>query len=177
MPFFNFSLKITMDQFTRTFLLMTILFCRNIIISHCQRGDDLVNFYESHDREKRQIPPGMGGESCLQIYSVPRKSVVCEPSQEVENKLTNFKEKLEKNTLAFEELKSKVEYLDPEKPKELPQEVKDKLETIDEVKMNQVAHFEHLKRLEGDINQHTGMHKINVIIQFQRILVSVTQYV
>ena len=129
----------------------------NAQLFYCHKTDDLVNFYESHNRAKRQIPPGMGGESCLQIYSVPRQSVKCEPTSEVRDVLTELREKIEENKAANEGLIIRVDELDPDKEKELPQEVKDRLDTIDEVKQNQAGHAEYLKRLESDIKHIVGM--------------------
>ena len=145
-----------MAYFARKYLALSILLFWNTKFLHCQQGEDLINFYESHERAKRQVPPGMGGESCLQIYSVPRKSVACEPTEEVKNALTDLREKIDENKAAHEQLTVRVEELDPDKPRELPQEVKDRLDTIDEVKQTQAGHAEYLKRLDSDIGHITG---------------------
>ena len=135
---------------------LAIFLCWNTKLFYCHKTDDLVNFYESHDRAKRQIPPGMGGESCLQIYSVPRQSVKCEPTSEVRDALTELREKIDENKAAHDGLSTRVDELDPDKEKELPQEVKDRLDTIDEVKQTQAGHAEYLKRLESDIKHIIG---------------------
>ena len=160
-----------MASFIIKFSLITIIVCWNVNIFHCQQqADDLVNFYESHEREKRQVPPGMGGESCLQIYSVPRKSVSCEPTEEVKNALTDLREKIGENKAAHEQLTARVDDLDPDKPRELPQEVKDRLDTIDEVKQNQAGHAEYLKRLESDIGHISGTNYSHITSQLTMII-------
>ena len=144
----------------KTFLVLIPLVSWSLLVCHCQK-EDLVGFYESQqERVKRQVPPGMGGESCLQIFSVPKRSVACEPTSEVRNELTDLRENVNANKAAFDELNVKIEELDPDKPRELPEEVKERLNTIDEVKTNQAGHAEYLKRLESDIGRVLGTYSL-----------------
>ena len=63
---------------------------------------------------------------------------------------------MNENKAAHDGLSTRVDELDPDKEKELPQEVKDRLDTIDEVKQTQAGHAEYLKRLESDIKHIIG---------------------
>ncbi len=132
------------------FVLWTLFLCSNT-----HPLDDLLDHYNSHDRVKRQLPTG-GSESCLQIYSVPRKAVVCEPSEEVRDALKELRNKAAEATGAIDALGGRIDDIDPDKPKELPAEVKERLDTIDGVKQTQAGHAEFLKRLESEIAHVIG---------------------
>lgn len=138
---------------------------------------------ESHkNRYKRQIP-GLGGESCLQIYSVPKRSVVCDPSPEVKNELASLTESLDEQKASISQLQTTVDNINPDKPKELPEEIKERLNTIDGIKLTQAGHTEYLKRLETELGhllermqriESSDRHELARLIELQTRLIQVT---
>ena len=81
----------------------------------------------------------VGEESCLQIFSVPRKSVVCEPSAEVKASLQEVKDSTVKLGEDIGVLSGRLDEIDPNVEKELPEEVKQRLAEIEELKLSHAA--------------------------------------
>ncbi len=53
----------------------------------------------------------------MQIYTVPRQLVKCEPTDEVRNELVDLRELIQGNQGEVQELEEKLDLLDPDKPR------------------------------------------------------------
>ena len=75
-------------------------------------------------------------DSCMQIFSVPKTSIMCEPSPEVQASLQTLAEKAAALREDLGTFTGRLDDIDPNVEKDLPQEVKDSLKQIEELKIN-----------------------------------------
>ena len=69
----------------------------------------------------------LGEEACLQIYTVPKRSVVCEPTQEVKDELDIIKDNVKRHTKDIETMKSQLDIISLVKIKDMPREFRKNL--------------------------------------------------
>ena len=133
--------------------IVIITFISHLVVL-CSGSDSWNNPYEDEmakSRVKRQLD-GSGTAACMQIYTVPKRQVVCEPSQEVRNSLKEIDSKLSGYQNQLDGLGVKLDNIDPNKPRELTEEVKERLNTIDSVEVKQASNTELIQQLGRDIN-------------------------
>lgn len=121
-------------------------------------------------------------ESCMQIYTVPKETVVCEPSFEVNNTIKSLQEKTEQIQQDMHTVNHRINTIDPSVANELPEDLKASLHDISNIKLTQDTHKEILHRLENLITNATeSLEKIeydaeddvNTLIEQQSELIAI----
>ena len=64
-----------------------------------------------------------GEDACMQIYTVPKRTVKCDPSDEVQEALDTIQTSIVDHAESIQGLGARIDELDPNKEKELPEEV------------------------------------------------------
>ena len=116
----------------------TVLVVVGVLISCSPRpaeSNPFVAQAAEHQRMKRQMSPGVG--ACMHIYTVPQQSTVCYPSQEVRDGLSDLNKGLADQKEHVKTIESRLDSIDPDKPKELPEDVVAKLNRLVEVQEKQ----------------------------------------
>ncbi|ELT90200.1 hypothetical protein CAPTEDRAFT_205657, partial [Capitella teleta] len=117
----------------------------------------LVNSVAAENQQqrfKRQL--GMtGGDACLQIYSVPRETVKCQPTDDVVEEFQNIHSLLDESSASMEALSTRVDGLDPDRPKEFPEELKEKLRLLEDLQLALNGSIHTVKILETRVS-HLG---------------------
>jgi hypothetical protein len=81
-----------------------------------------------------------GKDACLQIYSVPKQNVICEPPAEVMEQIGGIQTALDAQTESLSILSSRMDSLDPDQLIELPEDVLAKLNSLDDIETIQTSH-------------------------------------
>lgn len=119
----------------------------------------------------------------MQIYTVPKYSVTCEPTTEVQDELLAMRNDLQQQTDALSVLNSRIDLIDPEKPRELTEEMQRHLAKVDEVSETQAEQNGSFRKLEYEISllrekmekmETSERAEIKSLIDLQTELIKVT---
>jgi len=108
-------------------------------------------------------------DACLQIYSVPKQDIICDPPQEVLDRIDNLAEKLSKLDASIASTNSRIDEMDPGSQQELPPDLLAKMAQIGTVAEIQDSHTEILVVVE---NETLALQK-NVAVLENRLMTEI----
>jgi hypothetical protein len=86
--------------------------------------DTVPDLFTTAGRRVRQKRSAGGEDACMQIYTVPKRTVKCDPSDEVRDALAAIQDSLVDHAESIQGLGARIDEIDPEKEKQLPEEVR-----------------------------------------------------